>query len=254
MTKTNITSYELRDLTSASGKIIKASNNEKILSGKEKEKKNWKEEKKFIFNPLFANASGIYEENKRKEQEVVGVLVNKKIQEIESAVKEEGIKKGFEEGKKQIEEKMAEMLQEKVNQLSLFFEELFKKKDEIILQQKKEILDLIFLAVEWISFREISLPETYAKIIEKLLLEFQDETQIKVKVSEEFFETLQQNKLSVEQIFLKFKNISLEKNYEKTEDLVQIETENGIIKLNRDDQFSLLKKLFEEVEQQQLKI
>jgi flagellar assembly protein FliH len=184
----------------------------------------------FVMNDVLRTITGVEKLEKQTEEEKIEAAVLGKVSEIQKIAYDEGFKLGQEEGYREAYEKKSQELQLGRNEIKVLLESLNELKKELIEQNERHIVTLIYNLAEKIAFDEIEKkPEVIMNIITKAIEQAQLDEDIHVTVSSQqldFIEKLRQNQ---QEEFEVLKNVKITGSEEIKPGGCVIETNYGVI-------------------------
>lgn len=184
----------------------------------------------FIMSDVLRKTTGVEKLEKQTEEQKIEAAVLEKISEIQKLAYDEGFKLGYEEGNKEAFEKKSLELQGGIDQIKRLLESLNELKNELIHQNERHIVTLIYNLAEKIAFDQIEKkPEVIMNIITKAIEQAQLEEDIHVTVSAEQLQFIEQLRNSQQEKFEVLKNVKITGSEEIKPGGCVIETNYGII-------------------------
>lgn len=222
-------------------------------NAKEKKEKLLNENKRaqdlgFKLSPIVKEYRGHKEfevkESIRKIEEEVKIRVN----DLTEEARQEGYEAGFKQGREDSILKLQEQSEDKLARLMNMISEVVVYKQEIINQQKNEIYKIIRDLTKWIILRELKNDDDYVnRLLEKLVLEMGEKSNLNIHINQEQFEDMPEVLEKIQEKLGELKNVRTIVNYDLGKNGLKLESENGLIVADLDEQFKSLDKMFEGV-------
>lgn len=217
-------------------------------------KKNIRIERKFSETNNFEVAGivskhrGLLQDREEERQQQIEVEVTRRV----ALLKKQAHKDGFEEGRQHGKELMIDELRSSVEEKLLILHELINEvvatRDEILVEQKREMFVMIRNLTKWVILRELDGDGEYLhRLLEKLVTELQSKSNILVQVSKKNFDAVPEALELIEKKMGELQNVRVEVDYDIDEHGIIVSSDNGIIKGTLEQQFANLSKLFESV-------
>ena len=152
------------------------------------------------------------------------------------------------QGREEIFNEMRNVVDQKLDNFSEMINNVLHSQEDLIEKQKKEVYTLIRNLTKWIITRELKDDGAYIeRLLERLLLEIQARQNLLIQVGQADFNSMPEVLNHVQSRLGELKNVRVEMDSSmKTRGMV-IETDNGIVNANLEEQFRNLDKLFEDV-------
>ena len=184
----------------------------------------------FVMSDVLRKTTGVEKIEKNTEEQKIEAAVLSKISEIQKLAYDEGFKLGYEEGNKEAFEKKSQELQVGIDQIQKLLGSFNDMKKELIQQNERHIITLIYNLAEKIAFDQIEKkPEVIMNIITKAIEQAQLEEDIHVSVSSEQLQFIEQLRQSQQEKFEVLKNVKITGSDEIKPGGCVIETNYGII-------------------------
>lgn len=237
-------SFEVRPYQLPSmSKVIKRE--EQKNSGVIMQERKFAAEKEFSISPIILKHRGI----KRMEIEEYEKKTELEVQRRVEKIKGEWEIKGYEEGKKNgHDEVVKENHQKTLDQIAVLHQlvsEVIATKEEIIIHQKQQLMDLIRSLTKWVILKEINADGQYmGRLLEKLILELGTKENLIIKVNKDYLQGMDEMLELIQEKLGELKNVRLEIDYDQERPGIVIESQNGIIDGSFEAQMENLDKLF----------
>lgn len=148
----------------------------------------------FELSGLVAQQSGVALLQKQKMQKEVQDLVNVKLSEVQDQAQKDGYAKGLEEGKAKAYEDFSKILIEKSEHFDKLLQELGSIRETLAMAHEEQIIQLCFKVAKSMALHEISIqPELIKELVKDVVKDFQNEDKLKIVVSPEDQEFVQNN-------------------------------------------------------------
>ena len=184
----------------------------------------------FVMNDVLRTITGVEKLEKQTEEEKIEAAVLAKISEIQKQAYDEGFKLGQEEGYKDAFEKKSQELQLGRDDIKTLLDSLNGLKKELVHQNERHIITLIYNLAEKIAFDEIEKkPEVIMNIITKAIEQAQLEEDIRVTVSAQQLNFIEKLRESQEDKVEVLKNVKISGSEEIKPGGCVIETNYGVI-------------------------
>lgn len=184
----------------------------------------------FVMSDVLRKTTGVEKIEKNTEEQKIEAAVLAKISEIQKQAYDEGFKLGFEEGNKEAFDKKSAELQAGVDEIKRLLESLNELKKDLVHQNERHIITLIYNLAEKIAFDQIEKkPEVIMNIITKAIEQAQLEEDIHVSVSSDQLKFIEELRASQQEKFEVLKNVKISGSDEIKPGGCVIETNYGII-------------------------
>ncbi len=184
----------------------------------------------FVMSDVLRKTTGVEKIEKNTEEQKIEAAVLAKISEIQKQAYDEGFKLGYEEGNKEAFEKKSQELQVGIDEIQKLLESFNDLKKELVQQNERHIITLIYNLAEKIAFDQIEKkPEVIMNIITKAIEQAQLEEDIHVSVSSEQLHFIEQLRQSQQEKFEVLKNVKITGSDEIKPGGCVIETNYGVI-------------------------
>jgi len=237
--KSGVSGFEIKELKTS--KKNKKEFEREIRQEREHAKNN-----EFSFMPFVRDFRGIKKQEEEDYQKRLANEVNERVAQITENAFQKGFKEGKELGQKEIYGELSKKVDEELKQFLAMVEEVRKTKEVVITQEVNEIYDLIKTLSKWIILRELKEDGDYIKrLLEKLIVELQTQSNILVKVNLDWFKEMPQVLEQIKKSFTGIANTRVEFNHDLGQYGMMVESESSLIDGTIESQFSNLDKLFE---------
>lgn len=184
----------------------------------------------FVMSDVLRKTTGVEKIEKNTEEQKIEAAVLAKISEIQKQAYDEGFKLGHEEGSKEAFENKSQELQLGIDQIKKLLENLNELKKDLVHQNERHIITLIYNLAEKIAFDQIEKkPEVIMNIITKAIEQAQLEEDIHVSVSSEQLQFIEELRQSQQEKFEVLKNVKIAGSDDIKPGGCVIETNYGII-------------------------
>jgi flagellar assembly protein FliH len=206
------------------------------------------EKNNFEIATIVSKHRGLLKDREDERQRLIEAEVVRRVAEL----KEQAMHDGFEEGKKKGEElvinELKNSVEEKLTHLTELVNQVLATRDEILVEQKKQMFTMIRNLTKWVILRELSDDGEYlSRLLEKLIVELQSKSNILIQVSKAQFDAVPEALEVIQNKIGRLDNIRVEVDYDIQEHGIIVSSDNGIIKGTLEQQFANLDKLFEAV-------
>ena len=235
--------FEFKPLLSSTQALAKSEFQKIIKDERENARHN-----QFKVNPIVEKFRGLKDQEEREYHERVELDVAKRIAEIQEEAFKAGFEEGVNQGREEIFNEMRNVVDQKLDNFSEMINNVLHSQEDLIEKQKKEVYTLIRNLTKWIITRELKDDGAYIeRLLERLLLEIQARQNLLIQVGQADFNSMPEVLNHVQSRLGELKNVRVEMDSSmKTRGMV-IETDNGIVNANLEEQFRNLDKLFEDV-------
>ena len=202
----------------------------------------------FSISKIVEKHRGIKKQNEQDYEIAIENEVSLRI----TAVEEDAIKRGYQEGVKQGREEVFNQTraeaEEKITSLSEMIANVLRNHSEIVSNQKQDIMKMVKNLTKWIILKELKDDDKYLeRLFEKLILELQSKSNLLIQVNQNNFEKMPEVLKVVQEKLGELLNVRVEVDYDIDGDGIIVESGNGIINATMDQQFKSLDKLFESI-------
>lgn len=205
-------------------------------------------EHNFTISPIVQKYRGIKKVEEEEFEQKVQEEVFKRVAEIEEDAFSKGFEEGVNQGKEEVYQQTIAATEEKLESLGEMVAEALSMKADIIEKQRTEIYETIRNLTKWIILRELKDDGEYIeRLLEKLIVELQSNSNILIQVNKNHFEGMEEILAHVEQKIGSLNNVRIESDHDISEQGLVVQSENGIINGTLEQQFKNLDKLFESV-------
>lgn len=164
-------------------------------------------------------------------------------------LREQATQDGFEEGKKEGFEKAyseaVEKFNVKIEEFGTWLDELKLQREAILQSSEKASYEVIKNLVKWVLLKEVEDKEYIPRLLEKLILEINQKSNLLIKVDKKSFVDFEDVLENIQNKLGKLSNTRVEIGLELDRPGLILESENGIVDGSLEAQFSSLDKLFE---------
>ena len=184
----------------------------------------------FVMSDVVRTTTGVEQIEKETEESKIEFAVLERVAEIQRQAYDEGFRLGTEEGLKDAFNKKTKDLNESISQIYKLLNSLNDLKKELITQNERHFVGLIYDLAERIAFLEIERrPEAVMNIIVKAIEQAQLQEEIKVTVSSSQLAFIESIKAVQEQKNEILKNVKIQSSDDVKPGGCIIETNYGVI-------------------------
>ena len=178
--------------------------------------------------------------------------VKRQVDKAVARLTEEATTRGYEEGvrlgREEVYNQTRVFAEEKLEVLGGMINDVLKKQNDLLHNQKQETYKLIKNLTKWIILRELKDDGKYVeRLLEKLIVELREKNNLLIQVNQNDFDKMPEVIEAMNVKLGNLTNVRLEIDYDITEKGIVVEGENGIIVGTLDQQFKALDRLFETV-------
>lgn len=204
------------------------------------------EKNQFKFSPIVEKYRGIKHQEEMDLQKRIDEEVNRRVKQIRDEAFREGYKNGESRGLQDIHQKTLKEGEQKIIQLSDMIQEVHEKRDEVFEKQRKQIYELVKILVKWVVMKEAESDDHYIeRLLEKLILEIQERSNLVIRVSEADFIGMPEMLQTIQTKLGKLTNVRIEINHDLSKKGISIECDSAIIDGSLEGQLELIDRLFE---------
>jgi flagellar assembly protein FliH len=235
--------FEFKPLLSAA-QTVEKSEFQKVIRVEREQAKN----SNFKVNPITEKYRGLRDQETREYEDRVEEEVKKRVEQIQEEAFKAGFEEGVKQGREEIFDQMRNSVDQKLEDVSQMVTNVLKTYEEIFINQKVEMYQLIKNLTKWIVLRELNEDGKYIeRLLERLLLEIQARNNLLIQVNANDFTAMPEVLEHVQKKLGELKNVRIEIDHSVHSQGLIVESENGIINATMEEQFKSLDKLFEEV-------
>jgi flagellar assembly protein FliH len=235
--------FEFKPLLSAA-QTVEKSEFQKVIRVEREQAKN----SNFKVNPITEKYRGLRDQETREYEDRVEEEVKKRVEQIQEEAFKAGFEEGVKQGREEIFDQMRNSVDQKLEDVSQMVTNVLKTYEEIFINQKVEMYQLIKNLTKWIVLRELNEDGKYIeRLLERLLLEIQARNNLLIQVNANDFTAMPEVLEHVQKKLGELKNVRIEIDHSVHPQGLIVESENGIINATMEEQFKSLDKLFEEV-------
>lgn len=200
----------------------------------------------FEISPIVKEHRGIKDQEIEEREKIIHDEVKKRLSELEEVAFNKGFEEGVSRGRNEVIEKTREDSEEKLAALSAMISDVQGSKQKIFDKQKLEMYQMIKDLTKWVILKELKDDGQYLeRLLEKLLLNMQETTNLSIQVNQKEFETMPEVLEVIEKKFGELTNVRVVVNYDIEEKGIILESKSSIIRGTIEDQMMALDKLFE---------
>lgn len=185
---------------------------------------------------------------KKQEIEDYEKRVSEEVQRRLLSIKEQAYQEGFDQGKKEGEEKAyLEAKEELEIKISEFVEDVEHVKNDvksIFEKSKNNAYQMVKNLSKWVILKEVDEKYYLARLLEKLIHEINSQLNLTIHVNEESFGYMPEIIKIVERKVGKLTNVRVEVDLDMKENGIKLESENTIIDGSLDAQFASIDRIF----------
>jgi len=185
---------------------------------------------------------------KKDREEKLEDEISSRLKLVEKETYDKAHEEGVMAGKEEISTQLKVDAQEQLNILTTLVDELLASKDKMYQEQKNQLLFMVNNLVKWVILRELKDDGNYLEtLMEKLVSELQTQTNLNIQVNKKDFEKMPEVLESIQKKIGELKNVRLVIDYDLPEKGMVIDSDNGMIKCTKTEQFNALDGLFEKI-------
>lgn len=235
--------FEFKPLLSAA-QTVEKSEFQKVIRVEREQAKN----SNFKVNPITEKYRGLRDQETREYEDRVEEEVKKRVEQIQEEAFKAGFEEGVKQGREEIFDQMRNAVDQKLDDVSQMVTNVLKTYEDIFLDQKVEMYQLLKNLTKWIVLRELNEDGKYIeRLLERLFLEIQARNNLLIQVNANDFTSMPEVLEHIQKKLGELKNVRIEIDHSVVSQGLIVESENGIINATMEEQFKSLDKLFEEV-------
>lgn len=200
----------------------------------------------FLLSPIVKEHRGHNEQEQAEKERRIQDEVEKRVDAIKADAFQEAYSAGLEQGREEVFQQTRAQTEEKLANLTEMIDEALALKDQIFSNQKKDLSRMIKVLTKWIVLKELETDDDYLeRLLEKLILEMQSKSNLLIRVAEKDFQNMPDVLEHVQKKVGELKNVRVEIDHDNQLGGMILESENGIIRGNIEEQLKSLDKIFE---------
>lgn len=185
----------------------------------------------------------------RQEQDDLEKKINIQVEDRVNKIKETAYLDGIEKGKLLGSEKaLSQALathQKQIEEMEMIVNDLKTQADLILTNHQKEIYQVIKRLIKWLVFKEIQDTSYLEKLLEKLILETNQQNHLILRVSQSIVKEMPFIVSEIEKKMGTLSNLRIEIDQNQFSPGIVLETENGILDGSMEGLFKTIDKMFE---------
>jgi len=184
-----------------------------------------------------------------QEQDDLEKKINLQVEDRVNKIKQEAYLDGIEKGKLLGSEKALnqalEMHQKQIDEMAEIVGGIKAQSEVLLIKNKKEIYLVIKRLIKWLVFKEIQDTSYLEKLLEKLILETNQQNHLILRVSQSIITEMPHVIKKIETKMGTLSNLRIEIDQNQSSAGIILETENGILDGSLEGLFKTIDKMFE---------
>jgi flagellar assembly protein FliH len=202
----------------------------------------------FQISPIVQEHRGHREIERHQNMRRIEKEVDVRTNQLRDQAYKDGYNEGLRQGKEDSLEQLKEKSEEKIARLIEMISNTVNQRKSLLENDKKEVYRIVKDLTKWIVLRELKSDDQYIeRLIEKLIHELGEKSNLVVHVNQEQFEDMPEILEKVQEKVGNLPNVRVMVNYDLKRNGIKIESDSGIICADLDKQFENLDKIFESV-------
>lgn len=201
----------------------------------------------FRVDEIVRDLRGLTGQEKNDLETRISTEVEKRLRETRESAYREGLEKGRLEGSDAAMKEALQVHQNQINEMASMLQSLQTQCQERMNENKHDIYEMTKRLLKWLVQKEVNDNDYLSKLLEKLILEMNQKSNLLIRVNPKDFAGMPQVLETVQARIGTLTNVRIEPDLEMKGRGLVLETDNGIIDSSPEAMFKTLDKLFETV-------
>ena len=200
----------------------------------------------FRIAPIVLEHRGLLKQEQEEREQQINDEVERRLHALSEKAFEQGFEQGREEGRGQVFDQMRAEVEARLELVNQMTNSILVQQTDVLERYKKEIYNIVKSLSKWVILRELSEDGQYLeRLLEKLVLDINSRTNLLIKVGPSNVEKMDHVFDVVQGKLGQFQNIRLVVD-DSLDDLgLVVESENGILNADFNQQLKAIDQLFE---------
>jgi flagellar assembly protein FliH len=206
----------------------------------------------FTISQIVKDYRGITDHEDQERERAVQIEVQKRLIELEENAQAKGYEEGLKRGQEEIYNNLTKEAESKLMTFTEVVEKVLDNYQNIIINQKEEICQVIKTITKWVIQRELKEDGRYIeRLLYRVLEETKERSNLLIKVNKNDFESMPEILKLLEERFGEMENVRIEIDHAMEDFGIILESSNGIVDGTLEQQFSSIDHLFSTLEREE---